>query len=50
MHWVFVGIFIGLPALLGMFIYPTQKRMAREARRRERFNKKHGVDDEGDFL
>ena len=46
MHWAFVGIFIGLPALLGMFIYPTQKRMTREARRRRKFEEKHGIDPE----
>jgi hypothetical protein len=44
--WIFIGVFIGLPALLGGFIYPTQKRMIREAKRVAKFEAKYGLGDE----
>jgi hypothetical protein len=48
MQWIVVVVYIGFPALLGAFIYPTPKRMARWAKRAAKFEAKYGIGEDDD--
>lgn len=45
LHFLFVAVFIGGPAILGAFIYPTPGRLRREARRRRKFEEKMDMEE-----